>query len=245
MDRMIAPPAAGTHGVCRTRSAAMLVAMALLVGVLSGCAVPRKPSTDITARELPEAFGQTTIAVWQDRLDRYLATAGGGDPAALARLPALRSSAVLRPGQIVFAATDVDAFTAERDGFDVFGLLVGKQDTASGPRYVFIVAIVERQEYWPLGVRDVRVAALSIHHGAARWETGAANGEALARYLRAADTEATVRFPTEADSFRLSTCEPGVCVEELRSGARWALYSGALAAPGAAPRSDSAATTAR
>ena len=41
-------------------------------------------------------------------------------------------------------------------------------------------------------------------------------------------TREPLRFPAERDQFRLIGCDPGVCVEELRSGARWALYGQAF-----------------
>jgi hypothetical protein len=142
----------------------------------------------------------------------------------LSQLPALRTPAVARPGQIVFAANDIDAHVPERDGYDVFGLLLGKQNTTAGPRYVFIVGALQRQQYWPVAVADVRVAAMSVKAGIATWETGSADVEALLRYRKSADSSTALRFPAERDQFRLIGCDPGVCVEELRSGARWALY---------------------
>ena len=224
-------PRPSAHPFSAHRAAA-LAAVLLLGGALGGCAMQGKPPAAGSAvRELPAATGSAVVAAWQARLGQHVASAGGGDPAALSQLPALRSPAVARPGQIIFAATDVEAFVPERDGYDVSGLLLGKQGTASRPRYVFIVGTVERRDYWPVAVVDIRVAAMTMNNGAASWETGPANAEALARYRQNAGPSPTaVRFPAELDQFRLVGCEPGVCVEELRSGARWALYPEAPAA---------------
>jgi hypothetical protein len=204
----------------------------LTAAALSSCALyTPPPAAGVAARELSDATGRTVIATWQGRLGQHIASAGDGDPAVLSQLPALRSPAVARPGQIVFAATDVDSNFAERDGYDVFGLLLGKQATTAGPRYVFIVGTIERQDYWPVAVIDVRMTAMSVKGGVATWETGPANAEALTRYRRNADTSTALRFPAERDQFRLVSCDPGVCVEELRSGARWALYLDAPVRP--------------
>jgi len=144
----------------------------------------------------------------------------------LSQMPGLRSSAVLRPGQIVFAATDVESFVAERDGYDVFGLLLGKHDSAAGPRYVFVVGTIERGNYRSIAVADLRVAAMSVRNGVATWQTGSSDDASLARYRKGADPSAAVRFPADQDQFHMSPCPQGICVEERVSGARWTLYLG-------------------
>jgi hypothetical protein len=204
----------------------------LLAVASAGCAVHSSPkASSAPVRELPDATSRAVIAAWQARLEQHIASAGDGDPAVLSQLPALRSPVVARPGQIVFAANDIDAHVPERDGYDAFGLLVGKQSTTAGPRYVFIVGAIQREEYWPVAVADVRVAALSVKAGIATWETGPSSVEALVRYRKDADRSTALRFPAERDQFRLIGCDPGICVEELRSGARWALYGHASTAP--------------
>ena len=229
---------------CRARRASALAAALLLAIAAGGCAVHTAPTaTGAKVREVPAATSGTVIATWQARLEQYIAQSGDGDPAVLSQLPARRSPAVARPAQIVFAASDVDAHVAERDGYDVFGLLLGKQNTTAGPRYVFIVGTVQREDYWPVAVADVRVVALSVKAGIASWESGPADADALLRYRRSADASTALRFPAERDQFRLVVCEPGVCVEELRSGARWALYGQASSAP--APTSVQPASAAR
>ena len=213
-----------------TRVACTRAAVMLMAGVLSSCAMYSSPPVARPAiRDLPDPTGTMAVAAWQARLGQHI-EGGGGDPAVLAQLSALRSQAVARPSQILFAATDIEALVPERDGLDVFGLLVGRHSSAIGPRYVFIVGVVERQDYWPAAVGDVRVAALTLKSGVATWETGHANAESLMRYRAGADRSTTVRFPAVQDRFRVVDCDPGVCVEELRTGVRWALYSSAPAA---------------
>lgn len=204
----------------------------LLVIALAGC-VTSAPSPRAAAKQaaatpgLSDLSGRNVVAEWQRRLEAHIVSAGSADPAVLAQLPALRSPAVLRPGQIVFAATDVDSFVAERDGFDAFGLLVGKQDTAAGPRYVFVVGTVVRSEYRAVAVADVRAVALSVRDGKVAWEVGPSDARALALYRQDIDRTTAVRFPADRDWFRLAACTPAMCVEEVRSGSRWTLSAAA------------------
>lgn len=202
-----------------------LLAGLLLALLLNGCATyaPR-PAAPAAGGHTPEPAAMTVITEWQRRLGQHVAQAGSGDPSVLSQMPGLRSSAVRRPGQIVFAATDVESFVAERDGYDVFGLLLGKHDSATGPRYVFVVGAVERRNYRSVAVADLRVTAMSVRNGVATWQTGASDDASLTRYRQGADPSAAVRFPADQDHFRMVACPQGVCVEELASGARWTLY---------------------
>jgi hypothetical protein len=203
------------------------LAALLLALLLSGCATyaPR-PAAPVSASYLPDATAMSVVTEWQRRLGQHVAQAGSGDPSVLSQMPGLRSSAVLRPGQIVFAATDVESFVAERDGYDVFGLLLGKHVGANGPRYVFVVGAVERRNYRSVAVADLRVAAMSVRNGVVTWQTGSSDDASLARYRNSADPSAAVRFPADQDQFRMGACPQGVCVEERVSGARWTLYLG-------------------
>ena len=72
---------------------------------------------------LPDSQARALIDTWQQRLAEYIATAGSGDPAALARLPGQRASGTLRPARIISGVLDLDVRAAEADGFDVQGLL--------------------------------------------------------------------------------------------------------------------------
>jgi hypothetical protein len=161
----------------------------------------------------------------------------------LAQLPALRSPEVVRPGQIVFAATDIEALATERDGFDAFGLLVGRQDAAPVSRYVFIVGVVVREEYRPVALADIRAVSMSVRNGVVTWDTGPGDTLALRRYVQGLDATSVLRFPNVHDSFRLTDCPPATCVEELRSGAYWTLYAGAPAAASVSDRAQAVGPT--
>jgi hypothetical protein len=220
----------------RVRNPAAGAALAALLAVALGGCVTSTPSPRAAAKQaaatpdLSELAGRNVVAEWQRQLEAFLASNGSVDPALLAQLPALRSPAVRRPGQIVFAATDIESFVAERDGFDAFGLLVGKLDTGANLGYVFIVGSVARSEYRAIAVADVRAVALTLRDGNVAWEVGPSDPRALALYRQDTDRTTAVRFPADRDRFRMVACAPDVCVEELRSGARWTLSMGAGAA---------------
>jgi hypothetical protein len=222
-----------------------IAALTLLAVVLNGCAtyVPRPP-TNVAAQALEETTSTRLIGEWQERVARHIALAGGGDPAVLSQLPGLRSPSVLRPGQIVFGANDIDSSVAERDGYDVFGLLVGKRNSVGGSRYVFIVGTVQRRNYRSVAVADIRVTTLSMHKGTTYWQTGDSDKQALARYRASADPATAVRFPADRDQFRMVACPDRICVDDMVSGARWSLYlDPSVAGASGSPDVASAATT--
>jgi hypothetical protein len=212
------------HGLSRALALLGCGASVVLAGLLSGCATPvHRPGAAAREQDFRGAAGWTPIAEWQRQLGDHVAHAGGGDPAVLSRLPILRSPAALRPGLIVFAAVDIDAVVSERDGYDVFGLLVGKRPDPAGPWYIFIVGTIERRDYRPAAVEDVRIAAMTVRGGRVVWETGPSEAQALARYKERADAATVLRFPGNQDNFVVVPCNRGICVEERGSGARWSI----------------------
>jgi hypothetical protein len=227
MNTAFAPAATPGMRDRRARAALAMAAMlaaSILPGLLGGCAMRSPAHAAGSSGPLPETAARMAVAQWQQQLSEHVSRAGGGDPAVLSQLPVLRSRTAMRPGQIVFGVRDVDAFVPERDGYDVFGLLLGKVEAASGPAYVFIVGTVERGDYRSLSIADIRLAALSVNKGGMSWATGTSDAAALAAYRRAADTTTAVRFPADSDRFRLVSCAPAVCAEDAASGARWSLY---------------------
>ncbi len=211
----------------------LMLLVALSTGLLTACGTaPTRHSASAQQQpSLPEPTARLVITEWQTRLEDRL-TRAGGDPAALAQLPALRSPTTARPAQIVFSVTDIDALVPERDGYDAIGLLLGKHVDAGDTWYVFVVGTVERRDYRPVAVVDVRLTALNMAKGAAAWNTGAANAEQLRQYRHAEIGSAGYPFPADSDRFRVKPCAPSVCVEEEQSGARWTLY---FAGPDATP----------
>jgi hypothetical protein len=204
----------------RRRLGALLLA-ALIGPVLAGCAYSGRMTAAVPSG-LTDAEVRGILVQWQQRLERHVADEGHGNPAVLADLPALRSPQVLRPGRIVFSALDIGATAVERDGYDVSGLLLGRH-AGAGPTWVFIVGTIDRDEFRPTALVDLRLAALTLRDGALRWRIGDGSDAALARYRGSIDTGAMLRFPGDRDRFRLVDCRPGICAEESRSGARWML----------------------
>jgi hypothetical protein len=202
------------------RAAAAVLA---IFGLLTGCVVHAPPARVTPPAAVDESAGRTLVEAWQMRVERSVEASGSADPAVLAQLPALRAQTVLRPGQIVVTATDVEAQFAERDGYDVSGLLLDRATVGGTTWYVFIVGCVARREYRSLGVVDVRMVAMGVRDGRVIWRTGGGDPAALTRYRGALDLSAAPRFPGDYDRFRAAPCAAGVCAEETVSGTRWAL----------------------
>jgi hypothetical protein len=212
---------ASGSGMAKAGCARGLGAALLLAGLLVGCGTPtHRPSTVEYNFQMAAV---DPLAVWQQRLGEHLVGIGDADPAALSQLPVLRSPSVLRPARIVFSATEIDSAVAERDGYDVFGLLLDRQPDAGGSWFIFIVGTVERSDYRPAAIRDVRLVAMSMRGGSAVWITGPADAQALARYAKRAAQASVLRFPADHDEFRSFPCAAGLCVEETGSGARWSI----------------------
>jgi hypothetical protein len=193
----------------------------LLLVVLAGCATrSQAPSVDAAA-VLPEGSVAQLVSAWQDEVCRYVDREGGGDPAVLSETRSLRSQDALRPGRITFGVLDVGASAASRDGWDVQGVLVGRQAGGGVDRYVFLVGMVERSGYVPAGIQDVRVVGLSAQGGRLSWETGPADATSVQRYRETFRGAGAIRFPGDADDFRLTVAADRVSVREVRSGAEW------------------------
>ena len=196
----------------------------LLLGVLAGCAA-RAPHPDVTEPQgnLPERTVKRLILVWETRLARYINQEGGGDPGVLSQTRALHSRDILRPARITFDVLDVDAQVPSRDGWDVEGLLIGKQSSGTRAWYVFLVGIVTRGGYRPSSIQEIRMVALSAEKGAFTWIASRADPVAVERYRETFRGSSTVRFPGETDRFVMDVSEDRTSVQELRSGADWSL----------------------
>jgi hypothetical protein len=198
----------------------------LLLTVLAGCAA-RAPHPDAaeprTEADLAERTVKQLVSVWEAKLDRYISQEGAGDPAVLLQLRALHSRDVLRPARITFDALDVDAGVPSRDGWDVEGLLIGKQSNGAHNWYVFLVGIVPRGGYRPSSIQDIRLVALSPSGGRLSWATSPPDRDAVQRYWAAFRGSAAIRFPGETDEFILRLDDDRAWVQEVRSGATWSL----------------------
>jgi hypothetical protein len=207
------PPAA-------LRAIAQCLTLAL---ALAGCAsrAPRSDPGAAPEAALDETRARQIVAVWQRQLADYIRRTGAGDPAVLAQLPARRATGTLRPARITFGALDVDASAAERDGFDVQGLLLPAPRDAAAFPYVFVVGIVRREGYRPAALVDIRLVTLAVRGARLEWWVGDGDAQALARYLGRRDRSLPLRFPADADRFELLPCAPRWCVDEPLSAARW------------------------
>jgi hypothetical protein len=197
--------------------------LALLL-LLQACATRAPRPASVTVEPpLGEARAREIVTVWQRQLADYLDHTGGGDPAALAQLPVRRATGTLRPARVTFGALDVDAGGAERDGFDVQGLLLTPRPNAGAEPYVFVVGIVQREGYRPMAVVDIRLVAMVTRGERLEWSVGDGDPQALMRYRALLDPTVPLRFPADKDRFDLVPCAPRVCAGEQLSSARWSL----------------------
>jgi hypothetical protein len=217
------------------RAASALALSALLL--VQGCAMraPRAAADAHPDAAMSDAHARQVVAMWQQQLTDYLQRAGAGDPAALAQLPARRATGTLRPARITFGALDVETGAAEREGFDVQGLLLDAAAGVGAQPYVFVVGILQREGYRPMALVDVRLVALTPRGGQLLWTVGDGDAQALARYRAAVDADTPLRFPADKDRFELVACGTRWCADEHASGARWSLDIGMPALARAAP----------
>jgi len=207
----------------RARGILRLLALLMLV-LLAGCATR---STQTAVTQPPAALDKATtarlVADWQRQLCRYIAERGGGEVAALAELPTLRSPSVLRPARIQFAVLNAEAKPPDEEGWDVQGVLVGTQKRGAFVRHVFALGIIAYNDNLPVSVEDIRLVSLAPLDGALLWEVSAAQPEAVARYRAVYRGEGPSRFPEHDDAFAMTASGSEISVRELRSGADWSL----------------------
>ena len=200
----------------------------LLLGVLGGCAA-RAPHPDRVEPQasVPERTVKRLVSVWEQELGRYISREGDGDPAVLSRTRVLHSRDVLRPARITFDVLDVDAQVPSRDGWDVEGVLIGKQASGTQNWYVFLVGIVARSGYRPSSIQDIRLVTVSAHDGKVAWVMSPPDRQAVRRYWETFGGSAAVRFPGDTDEFVMQIEGDRTRVQEIRSGADWSLQQSA------------------
>jgi hypothetical protein len=197
---------------------------ALMLALLAGCATRSTQTAVVPASvALDEVMAERLVADWQRQLCRYIAVQGGGDVAALAELPTLRSANALRPARIRFAVLNAEAKAPDREGWDVQGVLIGTQKRGPVRRHVFVLGIVAYNDNLPVKVEDIRLVSLAPLDGALLWETSAPQPEAVARYREAYRGAGPSRFPEHDDAFAMTSAGSRISVRELRSGADWSL----------------------
>jgi len=199
--------------------------LAVLLVALSGCAGPPQPDIAEPVGGLPEGVVTQLLAAWEGEVCRYVDREGDGDPAVLSETTALHSRDALRPARITFGVLDAEAELSGRDAWDLQGLLVGKQTSGAGERYVFLVSIIGRSAYVPRGVQDIRLVGLSVRGGTLNWEVAPAAPAAVGRYRDTFRGTAALRFPADTDRFTMDVAGDRVSVREVRSGAEWQLQA--------------------
>jgi hypothetical protein len=197
---------------------------ALTLVLLAACATRSTQTAVVPASAaLDEVTTARLVADWQRQLCRYIEEQGGGDVAALAELPTLRSANVLRPARIRFAVLNAGAKPPGTEGWDVQGVLVGTQKRGAFTRHVFVLGIVAYDDDLPVKVEDIRLVSLAPLDGALLWETSAPQPDAVARYREAYRGAGPSRFPEHDDAFAMTSSGSRIAVHELRSGADWSL----------------------
>jgi hypothetical protein len=181
-------------------------------------AVPGLPAT------ADDAVGERLVGAWCRAVAAHVAQAGHGDPSVLSLWGLARTPATPRPAQIVFGATDLEASAPGRDGYDAFGLLLGRMPMGDAIGQVFMVGTVARADYRPGDIVDARPVVLWLQQGQLACRSGPPDDSALAMYRRQALRGGSLRFPGAHDRFALVRCDSGLCAEESVSGARWRLY---------------------
>lgn len=196
----------------------------LLVIVLAACS-PRAvhKSTPEPHAKLAEGKVKQLISLWQEQVHQYIDRQGDGDPAVLSQTRTLHSRDVLRPGRITFGALDAETDLPGRNGWDVQGMLIGKQGSGSHAWYVFVVGIVRRNDYRPMEVQDIRMVALRAEGRKLSWETSTADPQSVQRYRDTFAASDPVQFPGDTDRFSMSVSGDLVRVQETQSGADWSL----------------------
>jgi len=199
----------------------------LLLIALAACS-PRAVHMSVPEphAQLAEAKVKQLISIWQDQVRQYIDRQGDGDPAVLAQTRVLHSRDVLRPGRITFGALDTGSDLPGRNGWDMQGVLIGKQASSSHAWYVFVVGIVRRNNYRPMEIQDIRMVALRAEGRKLSWETSMPDPQSVQRYRDAFAGSDPVRFPGDTDKFSMSISGDRVRVQETESGADWSLLLG-------------------
>jgi len=184
------------------------------------------PATKAQHAGVSERTVAQIISAWKEQLGTYIEREGAGDPAILSHTRTLQPRDVQRPGRIMFGVLDINSGVPGRDGWDAQGVLIGKQASGGHTWYVFLVGLIQRSDYRPKGIQDIRLVALSAQAGVLRWRTSEAQPQAMVRYLTAFAASDPLRFPDDGDRFQMTAAGDRVEVLESESGAQWFLQLG-------------------
>lgn len=200
--------------------------MVLLASMFAACTsrTPRPPgATAPPAASLEERKALELIASWRGRLTAYLKRGGGDWSTGLSQLRDTRTRQGLRPGRITFSTLAAGGNIHSADGWDVNGLLLGREVFGGRDWNLFIVGIVKREGYRPVNIGDIRLVAFETGGNGPVWRVGAAETRSLDLYKKAYARDMPVRFPANADDYEIEVAGYQVRVREPRSGAEWTL----------------------
>lgn len=204
-----------------------MLCVVLLAGALGACAMrsPHPESGDFRP-SLNVRTSDRLVSVWQQQLGRFITRDGRPDPAVLGEMQFAHARDVLRPARITFGVLDVEASVPGKDGWDLTGVLTGKEVIGDRSWYIFIVGVVERAGYRPRTLVDIRAVGLSAQAGKLTWRISRLEPQAVQRYRETFAAAVPARFPADTDAFELKVFEKKVSIHELRSGAEWSFQPG-------------------
>ena len=163
---------------------------------------------------------QVSIHAWQQSVNHYVQTKGGGDPTILREMKLPVDG---RPGYAVIGHHDVEEST------DAKALLLGNEQLGGRVWLVYLVGLVKKQQ-----VVDIQLAALSAEGGKTIWKRGKSSKQAFDAYRDYGLKQAHERFPDRKtppprytqfpkpdDVFELTTNDDKFVATHVATGAQW------------------------
>lgn len=167
------------------------------------------------------------LAVWQEKVSRYVATEGNGDPNVLRQVSQTTSKRDARPALITVGELDIKSGPPVwGKSFDVQGVLLGEREIASRHWYFFLTAVLQRRPKAAAGICDVRLMGFCAVPGALRWCASSHRAAPVVQYIAGADAKAgtaQAAFPGALDQFHLAVQGNTVTATDAASGAQWTL----------------------
>jgi hypothetical protein len=190
-----------------TRVAPGWLLAALLLGQTTGCASGPEP---------------VSLSSWQQSVERYVWDQGNGDPNVLRDM----SWDDVHKGFAVMS----DSQPAQSN--DAIGLLLGHPRVGDDSCFVFLVALVNRQQ-----LESLQPVALRVRGGKFDWIIGPSSRPALDAYRRwgaqnPSDDTPSSRgppFPRAGDSFRVDVVHSELFITHQPTGISWSLTTPATA----------------
>jgi len=164
---------------------------------------------------------QVSLRSWQGSVEHYIWDQANGDPTALRDLPT--------PGN--WKGFSVISENNPAAATDVNGVLLGHRTIGSKSYFLFLVALVKKQQ-----VQDIRLAALNAAPDGFHWQLAQSNNDSFRAYhdfndaqwrklfpRRASGPWSYTGFPSEGDVFKLTISGGRITATHEQSGANWML----------------------